>query len=163
MTQSNVFDFVYTYADGRDYYFGTVADNGAFGYQVGQVIATQDGSQYQITGQEAGTTSAAPGTVFTTYYSHGGIGQASTMPQKTAAGQPDGIGGLGSEADTVLGMDGQSHLFSQTVEASFTINQLYGFVYDYADGSAYYTGTVADDGSFGYATWRPRRRRSSLR
>src|SRR6185437_15387789 len=46
----------------------------------------------------------------------------------------------------------QPHPFSPAAEASFTVSQLFGFVYDYADGSAYYTGTVADDGSFGYAS-----------
>jgi hypothetical protein len=149
-TTSTVFDFVYTYPDGKDYYAGTVADNGGFGYQTGAVINLPGGGQYQITGQERGTVNT-PGDVFVTYYSHDGIGQASPEPQTTAAGQADGTGGLGSETDTLLGTDGQSHVFSPADEASFTVNQQYGFVYNYADGSAYYTGTVSDNGSFGYA------------
>jgi hypothetical protein len=151
VSNSALFDFVYTYPDGKDYYEGTVADNGTFGYHTGGVINLSGGGEYQITGQEPGTTSAPAGAVFVTYYSHGGIGQASPEPQQTAAGQADGTSGLGSEADRLLGTDGQSHFFSPTVEASFTANQQYGFVYDYADGSAYYTGTVSDNGSFGYA------------
>jgi hypothetical protein len=31
------------------------------------------------------------------------------------------------------------------------VNTLIGFIYTYADGAAYYAGTVADDGSRGYA------------
>src|SRR5262249_30591191 len=57
----------------------------------------------------------------------------------------------GSEADGLLGTDGQAHAFSPTVEASFSTNTLYGFIYNYADGGASYDGRVSDDGSFGYA------------
>jgi hypothetical protein len=145
-----LFDFVYTYPDGKDYYEGTVADNGAFGYQSGQVITLPGGGQYVITGSEPGTGNA-PGAVFVADYSHNGIGQASPEPQQTASGQADGTAGLGSEADALLGTDGLPHPFSPTVEASFPVNQQYGFVYDYADGAGYYTGTVSDNGGFGYA------------
>jgi Ca2+-binding RTX toxin-like protein len=62
------------------------------------------------------------------------------------------LAGLGSEADSLIGTDGLAHPFSATAEANFPTATLYGFVFDYADGSAYYTGTVADDGSIGYAT-----------
>ena len=41
----------------------------------------------------------------------GGIGAASTQPQKDAIGQPAGFAGLGSEVDTILGTDGQPHAF----------------------------------------------------
>jgi hypothetical protein len=156
---SGLFDFVYTYPDGKDYYNGAVADvNGAFGYQAGQVVSLPGGGRYQITGQEAGSdlaplaTGLAAGSVFTTFYSHGGIGAASTQPQKDAIGQPAGFAGLGSEVDTILGTDGQPHAFSPTVEATFPVNTQFGFIFDYADGSAFYTGTVSDNGSFGYGT-----------
>src|SRR5207302_1123443 len=120
---SGLFDFVYAYPDGKDYYNGTVADvNGAFGYQAGQAVTLPGGGKYQITGQEAGgnlaplATGAAAGGVFVTFYSHGGIGAASTLPQKDAIGQPAGLAGLGSEVDTILGTDGLPHAFSPTFE-----------------------------------------------
>jgi hypothetical protein len=150
---SGVFEFVYTYADGKDYYQGTVADNGTFGYHAGEVITLPAGGQYQITGQvtdpnlAAVPTSEAAGTVFVTDYSHGGFGEGNPVPQKNGANLPDGIGGLGTEADTVLGIDGVAHPFSPTVEVNFPSSQLFGFVFNYADGSAYYSGTVADNGS----------------
>jgi hypothetical protein len=145
----NLFDFVFTYDGGADYYYGTVADNGSFGYFVNDTFALGGGA-YDIFSQ-AGTTTEAPGTVFVTYYSHGGPGQASYTPALTAAGESDGTLGLGSESDTLLGTDGLQHPFSASLEASFTTDALFGFVYTYADGTAYYSGTVADNGSLGYA------------
>jgi hypothetical protein len=67
------------------------------------------------------------------------------------AGKPDGTGGLGSESDSVPGTDGQQHPFNPSMEASFTTNILFGFVFAYTDGTSYYFGTVADNGSRGYA------------
>ncbi len=142
---ASLFSFVFSYADGRDYYTGTVADNGAFGYQVGQTRATASG-QYMIVNAQTLTT-APVGTVSVLNYTHGGAGQASGVPLMTAAGQPDGTAGLGSEADAVLGTDGQAHPFSATSEAMFGTIALYGFVYTYANGAAFYSGTVADDGT----------------
>jgi hypothetical protein len=55
-----------------------------------------------------------------------------------------GIGGLGSEQDAVRGVDGQLHNFSGTLEANFASIPLFGFVFTYADGAVFYTGTVAD-------------------
>jgi hypothetical protein len=146
---TSLFDFVFTYADGTDYYVGTVADNGVLGYQAGQQITTSAG-HYDIFNQEGGSTSAPIGAVVVANYSHGGPGAASPIPIDTAAGRPDGTGGLGSERDAVLGTDGKAHPFSSTQEASFgAATALFGFVYSYADGAAFYSGSVADDGTFG--------------
>jgi autotransporter passenger strand-loop-strand repeat protein len=144
---TNLFDFEFTYADGKDYYYGSVADNGTYGYATGETINSTAG-QYTIYNEEGLPTSEPAGTVVVLDYSHGGAGQASTTPVKTAAGTPDGSQGLGSESDAVLGTDGTAHAFSSTSEASFATTALYGFVYTYADGT-YYTGTVADSGNFG--------------
>ena len=142
------FDFIFTYSDGKDYYFGTVGDDGRFAYRAGQTIVATDGT-YDIYNKETLTTSDAPGTVRVTSYSHSGPGLASPTPIDTAAGLPDGSGGLTSESDAVLGTDGQSHPFSSASEASFPTTVLFGFVFTYADGAAFYSGTVADNGSFG--------------
>jgi Nidogen-like len=148
--QSSLFDFIYVYNDGKDYYSGTVADDGTFGYHAGQTIATGAG-QYTILDQQNGSVAQSPGTVLVDYYSHGGPGVASTTPVASGAGNPAGTDGLGSEADAVLGTDGQDHGFSATSEVSLPTNRLFGFVYNYTDGGGYYAGTVADDGSLGYA------------
>jgi hypothetical protein len=145
--QSTLFDFVFTYNDGKDYYFGTVADNGTFGYHTGQLLTTASG-QYNIYQQDSGTTTAAAGTVSVFYYSHGGPGQASYTPQTSTA---DGSNGLGSETDSILGTDGLTHPFSASSEAVISTSSLYGFVFNYSDGAADYYGTVADDGTHGYA------------
>jgi hypothetical protein len=144
-----LFDFVYQYASDADYYYGQVADDGTFGYQIGQQIATPDG-RYTILSQEPGAVSAPAGTVFVDYYSHAGIGQASTTPLKSSEGLPDGTGGLGSESDFLVGPGGQTFPFSSMQQVSMPLNTLFGFVFTYADGSSFYSGTVSDDGSFGY-------------
>ena len=144
---ASLFDFVFTYTGSSDYYLGTVADDGTFGYQVGAPISVGLG-QYNIFYNE-GSTAQAAGTVVVTYYSHGGLGQLSSTPIGTAAGLPSGLGGLGSESDAVRGIDGQAHPFSSNLEPTFATNSLFGFVYSYADGAGFYSGTVADDGSFG--------------
>ncbi len=145
-----LFDFVYRYDSGGDYYYGKVADDGTFGYQIGQQIATPAG-QYTILSHEPGAVNDPAGTVFVNYYSHAGIGQASTTPLNFAGGQPDGAAGLGSESDFLVGANGLTFPFSSTSEASPPANTLFGFVFTYPDGSSFYSGTVSDNGSFGYA------------
>jgi hypothetical protein len=147
---STIDDFVFTYNDGKDYYYGTVADNGTYGYQVGGSITTGSGT-YDIFSQNGTPSAEAAGAVFVSYYSHGGPGQASYTPQQFALGQPDGLAGLGSESDFILGTDGKYHQFSATAEATISTSPLYGFVFNYSGGAAYYSGTVADDGTYGYA------------
>ena len=139
----NVFDFVFTYNDGKDYYDGTVADNGQFGYFVNEVFVFGDGT-YDIFNQ-AGTAPEPSGTVAVTYYSHGGPGQASYTPVLTAAGKPDASNGLGSESDSILGTNGGPYPFSPSTEAAIPTSNLYGFVFNYSDGAAYYFGTVAEN------------------
>ena len=81
------FDFLFTYNDGKDYYIGTVTDDGRFGYHNGYVQTTIAG-QYQIFAVEPNLASEAPGTVSVSIYSHGGVGQASPNPIKTSKGCP---------------------------------------------------------------------------
>jgi len=147
---TTIYDFEYTYDDGLDYYFGTIADNGSSGVHVGQTLSTPAGI-YTIYGQEAGSSGQLPGTVFVNYYAHRGVGQASYTPQQFGLGQPSGTQGLGSEFDAILGTDGQMHSFSAFGEVGISSAALYGFIYDFDDGSGHYIGTVADDGSLGYA------------
>jgi hypothetical protein len=143
---AQLFGFIFTYGDGRDYYLGTVADDGSFHYSVGESFSFGLG-QYQIL-SNLGPIGEASGTVSVTDYSHAGPGLASVTPVDTAAGLSDGINGLGSESDVVLETDGATQAFGPTVEVPFPTTLLFGFVYTYANG-AFYTGTVADNGSFG--------------
>jgi uncharacterized protein DUF4214 len=144
-----MFDFIYRYNGSGDYYYGKVSDDGTFGYQVGQQIAAGSGS-YSIFNEEPGAVGVPAGSVFITYVSHAGLGETSTTPLKFAGGQAAGTNGLGSESDSVIGTDGQPHAFGSGAPPSFPLDQLFGFIFSYADGSTFYTGTVADDGSFGY-------------
>src|SRR5262249_57365938 len=54
------------------------------------------------------------------------------------------------EVDFMLGTDGLSYAFNASQEASLPSAGLFGFVFSYPDNSAFYTGTVSDDGTFGY-------------
>src|SRR5262249_25250294 len=107
--------------------------------------------RYDIFNQRSDVTALPPGAVSVLNYVHSGPGQASVIPVITAAGKLDGTAGPGSEGDQLRGTDGQNHAFTSTQPASFTggVVQLYGFVFTYNDGRAFYTGTVADDGKFG--------------
>ena len=69
---------------------------------------------------------------------------------KSGTGLPDGAGGLGTESDAILGTDGQAHAFASSIAPNLATSALFGFVFAYPDGSSFYSGTVADDGSFGY-------------
>src|SRR5439155_2219375 len=100
--------------------------------------------------QESGSTGAAPGSVFVSYYSHAGVGVASTTPFNSEHGLASGIGGLGTEFDRMLGTDGLLYAFNPNAEMAIPTSSLFGFVFSYADGAAYYTGTVSDNGSYGY-------------
>ncbi len=95
--QTTLFDFVFTYNDGKDYYYGTVADNGSFGYHAGQLITTTSG-EYNIC-QQGGATTQPSGTVAVTYYLHGGPGQASYTPVTTALGRRNERAGQRSRLD----------------------------------------------------------------
>ena len=135
-------DFVFIYNDGRDYYYGRAADDGTFGYHVGLQIPTSAGN-YTIFHKEGPPATAPAGSVFIDNYWHGGPGAATTTPDKISASQADGTDGLGSESGAIRGVDGQLHAFSSASAASFATNALFGFVFSYADGAAFYTGTVA--------------------
>ncbi|HEX3860168.1 MAG TPA: Ig-like domain-containing protein [Stellaceae bacterium] len=142
----SVYDFLFTYGNGQDYYYGTVSDDGTYGYQVGQTVNAGLGT-YQIFNMQSLSTEPV-GSVSVADYTHTGPGQASVTPVATAAGRADGSNGLGSESDAVPGTDGQNHPFSPTMAASFgSTTALFGFTYTYADASAFYTGTVASDGT----------------
>ena len=83
-TSQKLFDFVYLYNDGREAYYGTVADDGSLRYQVGQTI-NRPGGAYTILGEDPNGTSQASGTVFVTDYRHAGPGQAYPMCRRRMA------------------------------------------------------------------------------
>jgi hypothetical protein len=127
MVGSSLFDFSYAYNGGKDYYLGTVADDGTFKYQSGQMIAT-DGGRYTIFDQRPGISAQAPGSVSVSYYLHDGVGAVPTIPM-SLGNNPAGTAGLGSETYGLQGADGQVHTLSSTVEASFDVNTLYGSIH----------------------------------
>jgi hypothetical protein len=100
---TTLYDFVYVYADGSSYH-GTVADNGTYGYHVGQRINGANGGLYAIIGSE-GATSRPAGTVFDYSYYDAASGQRMTPFYSNRDGHAIGLG-LGIEHDYVLCVDG---------------------------------------------------------
>jgi len=97
-----LYDFYFLYNDGS-YYYGTVADNGSYGYKTGQAISTAYG--YYDIYASAGATTATSGTVSTNNYHDATTGSTYT-PYYTALGYADGASGLGSEVDYTYGAKG---------------------------------------------------------
>ena len=144
---ATLYDYEFVYKDGS-YYYGTVADNGGKGYYSGDQINTSYG-YYYIYGN-AGSTSEASGTVYTTSYYDKTTGKYYT-PYYTSEGKPDSSSGLGSEFDYTYGTKGYQYFgyggyYQAKQGASST---LYDYEFVYKDGSYYY-GTVADNGGKGY-------------
>jgi Cadherin-like/CARDB len=91
---ATLYDFYFIYPDGS-YYYGTVADNGSYGYSVGETVYGTTQGYYYIY-SSAGATSEAAGTVSETYYYDSYNGLAYT-PSYTAAG----TAGLNKDLDYV--------------------------------------------------------------
>jgi hypothetical protein len=146
---ASVYDFYFVYADGS-YYYGTVADNGSYGYYTGEKINGTYGGYYYIYGT-GGSTSQAVGTVNDYYFYSSKTGQAYTPYYSQYYGHSLGSG-LNGDYDYVYA-NGSYQLFGYggAYEPSGSKTTLYDFYYVYADGSYYY-GTVADNGSYGYHT-----------
>ena len=103
---ATLYGFVFNYNDGS-YYFGTVADDGTYGYHTGETVFTSNtyGGNYYIYGN-LGTTTNPVGTVHTTYYVDTTSGQGYD-PYFYDHGNPaDGSSGLGSEFDYTDGANG---------------------------------------------------------
>src|SRR5207244_1375101 len=60
---TSVFDFVYSYFGSKDYYLGTVADNGTFGTRIGSFASAGGAGQYTVLDQQNPTSPPQPGTV----------------------------------------------------------------------------------------------------
>lgn len=145
---STLYTFTFTYNDGSSY-TGTVSDNGTYGYYAGDTVAVAGtyGGSYDITGT-AGNTNQVSGTVsVSSYYDVSTLG--SYTPYYTSLGQADGSAGLGSESDATTGANGTVSFAGGGSAEALQGNALYDFTFTYND-SSYYTGTVADDGSYGY-------------
>jgi hypothetical protein len=156
-----LYDFYFVYNDyvtggaKGDLYYGTVADNGSFGYSVGKLITTSLGYYYIY--QSAGATTEAAGTVNDYYYYDGSAtGKAYTPYYSQNYGYSPGTG-LGNDLDYILGTDGGYHLFGGNTAEAKGANTLYDFYFvynDYVTGGAkgdLYYGTVADSGALGYS------------
>jgi len=103
---ATLYGFVFSYNDGS-YYFGTVADDGTYGYHTGETVFTSNtyGGNYYIYG-DLGTTTNPVGSVHTTYYVDTTSGQGYD-PYFYDHGNPaDGSSGLGSEFDYTDGANG---------------------------------------------------------
>src|SRR6185312_5591208 len=62
---TSLYDFYFSYNDGS-FYYGTVADNGNYGYYVGERVSTGHGYYYLYSNE--GRTSRSAGSVATTLY-----------------------------------------------------------------------------------------------
>jgi hypothetical protein len=115
---TELFRFVYVYADGAAYYTGTVADDGSLGYAA---IAASGNPTIVINGlgtyriSDAGQTSASPGAVSVTQFFPSTNSGAGFTPLLTQQGHADGSAGLGSEADT-FAVNGTPFAFSASLE-----------------------------------------------
>ena len=143
------FGFTFTYKDGSTY-TGTVADDGSYGYAVGQTIATARGS-YLVTDATAvtGYYRQAIGTVFVTGYVD--VSSGFYVPIYGSQGLASGAAGLGSEHDFIDDGSGHRKPFGGggAQEARLYGNSVFTFRFTYTDGS-YYVGSVVDDGRYGY-------------
>lgn len=138
--QAQLYDFVYAYNSGGASYQGTVVDDGTYGYQVGTTITTASGEYTIFADAGAAAAGSAAGTVVVSGYDYSVTGQAAATLSQAAIGSA----GLGSESGgEVLGIDGVNHPFSVAAPAASPSNTLYSFVFTYAGGTAFYTGTVA--------------------
>jgi hypothetical protein len=163
-SSTTLYGFYFVYND-QSYYFGTVADNGTYGYYAGETIYTNNtyGGYYYIYGAE-GTTTRPVGDVQTTWYVDTTSGDTPANGEgytPTGLGQTDGTAGLGSEFDHTNGPDGvllfggggadeaRQGVSSPPPPPPPPSTTLYGFYFVYDDQS-YYFGTVADNGTYGY-------------
>jgi hypothetical protein len=175
---STLYNFSYTSSSGNVYYGVVAADpNSQYNYSSGQTYQS-DGGTYAI-GQPAYTGStAAAGTVYCTQYYDKATNsdytsyhydeatnqyyQVSALPYQ-ASGSYNGVSmaagynGLGSEYDYARSSNGTYHVYGGGGQAHAEITPSsvgtnnYDFKFTYHDGS-YYTGTVTDDGTFGYSS-----------
>lgn len=150
-----LYDFTFTFSDGS-YYSGTVADNGSYGYFVGESYFTSYG-YYEVTGSSGFSTSEANGAVQVTSY-YDSNSKKSYTPYYDWQGNADGSSGLTSEYDSTYGASGSQSFGEGKYEAKQSTSTsgtpqatLYDFEFFYNNGS-YYTGTVADSGKYGYST-----------
>ena len=99
---TSLYDFYFVYSDGS-YYYGTVSDNGSYGYYIGETITTSHtyGGYYYISA-DAGTTSRALGSVQTTDYYDATSGKSYT-PYYDALGETDGSSGSARNSTTPSG------------------------------------------------------------
>jgi hypothetical protein len=106
---TNLYDYKFIFTDGS-YYYGTVAAYSGSG----DYFATSKG-YYYIDGN-AGPTSEAVGTVYTTAY-YDTTSNSTYTPYLTSIGQADGSKGLGSEYDYIYGVKGYQSFGNGLYEA----------------------------------------------
>jgi hypothetical protein len=104
---TDLYEFYFVYND-NSYYFGWAADNGTYGYYVGETITTNNtyGGYYVIYGSEGATTDAV-GSVYTKDYVDQTNGGKDYLSESYLnGGAPDGSSGIGSEFDYTDGANG---------------------------------------------------------
>ena len=159
-----LYDFVFKYndyianPDAGNYYFGTVADDGTYGYAVGQTIITAAG-RYEIT-QNLGPTTRAVGSVNDYNYWDGAGSRQAYAPyysQVTGLSGTVPPGGLGTDRDYIVDANGAYHYFDSGAEAIVNTPILFDFEFLYNDylanpsAGSYYFGRVVDDGRYQYS------------
>jgi len=164
-SRPTLYDFYFTYKDYEasgaargNYYYGTVVDDGTFGYGVGQNLINGIGT-YHIYKIE-GATGQAVGTVrglLLLLWSGQWSGLHTVLLGSERALAVSGVGGLGNDFDYIVGSDGSS-IFSSSNEANNPVGNAVRFLFHLqgleADGATagdYYYGKVADDGTFHYS------------
>ena len=118
ISTSSLYGFIFNYSDGAAYYYGTVADDGTYGYaaiagSASPYLSVSNGKYYIFS---EGTTAEASGTVTVSGYRDGST--ARTFPiDHLANGVSEGSAGLGSETGYFLS-DGTLFKFTNTEEAT---------------------------------------------
>jgi hypothetical protein len=100
---TTLYDFYFKYPDGNSY-IGTVADDGTYGYFVGETIKGSKGF-YQIY-NSSGVTTQSVGAVTDIYYH-----DVPSNHYYTPATPVASTTGLGLDGDSIHGIDQQDHLF----------------------------------------------------
>jgi hypothetical protein len=117
------YDFEFLYPDGS-YYLGRVADDGTYGYAIGQTIQKgNSGAEYVVYNKEA--TSPPAGTkagyvsdlLYYDSFTNKNYPPSDIIPNTTYYQKPVGYGGLGTDTDYIQQTDGKYYAFNDTTNA----------------------------------------------
>ena len=160
VTNLTAYYFYWYSPNSGDYYYGTVYDDGSYGYYAGEVdygpystteSGSGDGYYYIYSSADASGSGYAAGYVVvgTTYYDGDTGTTMSTWYGQQ--GYATGAYGLGSEYDYAHANSGTYDIFGGDYYEADNTNLTAYYFYWYSPNSGdYYYGTVYDDGTYGY-------------